>query len=92
VPGSISLSELESRCSIALPTGEYQTVAGFVQDRLGRMPLQGDCFSEDGVTVTVLEVLERRVERVSLRCRSTVATESSGEAPSAVGLRVVRSN
>lgn len=92
VPGSISLTELESRCAIPLPTGEYQTVAGFVQDRLGRMPLQGDCFSEDGVTVTVLEVLERRVEKVSLRCRPSVMEAGAGEIPTAVGLRMVRSN
>ncbi len=76
VPGTISLAELGSQCSLMLPDGEYQTVGGFVQDRLGRVPVQGDSFSEDGITVVVLEVRERRVEKVSLRRRRANAIGS----------------
>jgi putative hemolysin len=70
VAGETSISEVESLCGIDLPDGEYQTVSGFVQERLGRMPVEGDSFSEDSITVTVLEVCDRRVVRLSLRKRS----------------------
>lgn len=67
VDGAVTVAELESRCGVSLPEGEYQTVGGFVHDQLGRVPLRGDAFSASGVTVMVLEVQKHRVARVSIR-------------------------
>jgi putative hemolysin len=86
VTGEATLVEIENRCGIDLPDGEYQTVSGFVQDRLGRMPVEGDSFSEDKFTVSVLEVRDRRVVRLSLRKRfkDTDAAADGGPLPASV--------
>lgn len=73
VAGEASLAEVESLCGITLPDGEYQTVSGFVQDRLGRMPVVGDSFSEERIAITVLEVSDRRVVKLSLRKSAVVS-------------------
>jgi len=91
VAGETTLVELESRCGISLPDGEYQTVSGFVQDRLGRVPSEGDSFSEDGITIAVLEVRDRRVVRLSLRKRTSAAQAVSDDTALVIPARVAQS-
>ncbi|MFZ5869426.1 MAG: hemolysin family protein [Actinomycetota bacterium] len=47
-----------------LPEGGYDTVGGFVMDRLGRMPRLGDRVVHDGHQLTVSELDGNRVARV----------------------------
>ncbi|MEX2658572.1 MAG: hemolysin family protein, partial [Acidimicrobiales bacterium] len=42
IPGSWRLDEIERDTGVALPEGSYDTVAGLVLDRLGRIPSPGD--------------------------------------------------
>lgn len=65
--GTTPVAELEERCGIAFPEGEYQTVGGFIQEHLGRIPVTGDSFSTKQVTVSVLEVVGHRVSRLSIQ-------------------------
>jgi putative hemolysin len=52
-----------------LSTPYYDTIAGFVLDRLGRIPKVGDTVEEDGVRITVeemdgLRIVRLRIERM----------------------------
>ena len=51
---------------VELPQGEYDTVAGFIMDRLGRIPQEDEhpVVVYQNVTFTVREVLDRRIEKV----------------------------
>ena len=42
VPATLRLDEVEDLTGITLPDGDYETVAGFVIARLGRVPDEGD--------------------------------------------------
>lgn len=46
---------------------EVLTVGGWVMERLGRVPVEGDCFSCENMTVTVLKMTEKRIEQVKLQ-------------------------
>ena len=48
VDGRLNLADLAERTGLALPTGPYETVAGFVMARLGRLPRTGDEVRHDG--------------------------------------------
>jgi putative hemolysin len=53
---------------VALPEGEYTTVAGAVLDSLGRLPEEpGDVVTIDGWQLRVLAVEDRAITRVRLR-------------------------
>ena len=52
---------------IALPAGEYATVAGLVMERLGRVPALGDSLRLGGWEISVVEVQGRAVTRLQLR-------------------------
>lgn len=64
VPGEWRLDEIARTTGIELPTGDYETVAGLVLDRLGRLADKGDVLDVAGATVEVVEVDGWAVVRV----------------------------
>jgi putative hemolysin len=69
--GGTSLEDFAEATGIELEDGSYETVAGYVIARLGRIPDVGDTVEVDGA---VLEVAERSGMRVT---RLTVAREAA---------------
>jgi putative hemolysin len=64
VDGLLNLDDFEDETGVELPEGPYETVAGFLMARLGRLPQVGDHVDLDGRRITVREVEGRRVGRV----------------------------
>ena len=64
VPGSLRIDEIKDRLEIALPEGEYETVAGFLMDRLGRIPRRRDAVTHEGWLLRVMSMHRRRVVQV----------------------------
>ena len=64
VDGGLILQEFASASGITLPEGHYETVAGFVMDRLGRMPHTGDQVEVPGHVLTVTAMDRRRIARI----------------------------
>ena len=67
VPGILRLDEAENRIGIELPEGEYETVAGFLMDRLGRIPKRRDEVVHEGWSLRVISMYRRRVEKVLIQ-------------------------
>ena len=65
--GSLHPDEVFDTCGLLVPDGEYETLAGFVLERLGRIPSVGEAFEHDGWHVEVAEIDRRRVAAVRLR-------------------------
>ena len=66
VPGTIHLDEVEERAELRLPEGPYETLAGFLLDRLGHVPQPGEVVFHDGWRLEVLRMDRRRIERVRI--------------------------
>jgi CBS domain containing-hemolysin-like protein len=64
VSGLLRPDEVRDRTGIDVPEGRYETVAGFVLERLGRLPEEGDAVEVGGVRLTVTSVEGRRVARL----------------------------
>lgn len=64
VPGSYPIYEAEERLGVDLPPGEYETVAGFIMDRLGRIPKRRDAVEHAGWRLRVRAMHRRRVVQV----------------------------
>jgi putative hemolysin len=62
--GLLNLGDFEDETGIELPEGPYETVAGFLMARLGRVPEQGDVVGYGLHRITVLVVEGRRVSRI----------------------------
>ena len=64
IDGGLILQEFESASGIALPDGRYETVAGFIIDRLGRLPRSGDSVEVSGHVLTVTAMDRLRINRI----------------------------
>jgi CBS domain containing-hemolysin-like protein len=64
VDGVLREDELAEQTGFRLPEGPYETLAGFLMERLGHIPMAGESVTEGGWGFTVIEVQRRRVEQV----------------------------
>ncbi len=65
--GRMSLDELIDEYGIELPSGNYETVGGFIIDRLGRIPATGEILDSDHVSIRILRSTPSQVERIHIR-------------------------
>ena len=79
--GLLHHDDLAERTGIVLPDGPYETVAGFVQAGLGRVPALGDTLDALGHRFTVTEMDGRRVARI--RVAPLAQQSRAGEPPGA---------
>ena len=76
VDGSVSLRDLASERDIVVPHGSgYETLAGFVLDRLGFIPRGGESFVFESHRYTVSEMEGRRISKVRIEVLSLAAKD-----------------
>lgn len=71
VDGLLNLDDFEDETGVELPEGPYETVAGYVVAKLGRLPEVGDSVYFDDVRLVVRELEGRRVSRVLVSASSS---------------------
>ena len=69
VDGMLNTGDFADRTGVQLPDGPYETVAGFVVARLGRLPSLGDVVEFDGVRIEVVALDGRRASRLRVHPR-----------------------
>ena len=60
IDGLISIEELLDEAGIEIPEGPYETASGFVMHFLGRIPVENDVVSINGLRITVLSMEGKR--------------------------------
>ena len=79
VAGDLRLHEIERETDLLLPEGPYDTVAGVVMERLGRIPEVGDAVLVAGVELRVVAMDRRRVVRIELQIHERPVDDGSDE-------------
>ena len=64
VDGGMSVWDANEELDLDIPEGRYETVAGYVLDRLGHIPREGESVEADGFRMVVAEVRGTKIERV----------------------------
>jgi CBS domain containing-hemolysin-like protein len=68
VDGSIAVKDLNEELSLNLPElSDYNTLAGFILTRLGRIPTEGEELAAGTIVFSIEKVAQRRVVRVKVR-------------------------
>lgn len=67
VQGEVNIDEVNETLDIDLPEGEeFETIAGFLFNRAGRLVEEGETFQYDGVTLTVEEIENTRIKEARI--------------------------
>jgi len=64
VDGGMSVWDANEEMGLNIPEGRYETVAGYVLDRLGHIPKEGEPVEGDAFLMVVAEVRGTKIERV----------------------------
>jgi putative hemolysin len=75
VDGRLNLQDFAEATGIELPRGTWDTVAGFVLDRLGRLATPGDTVDVDGATLQVTSIDRRRIAELLVIPAATPPTD-----------------
>ena len=85
IDGSLDMEELGELLHIRFPEGDYDTVAGFLMDQLGRIPDEDEhpVVTYENAAFTVMEMDDRRIEMVHVELTPPPPEESEedGEKP-----------
>lgn len=76
--GRLALENVELFFGITFPEdADFETVGGFVQSVLGRLPREGDRFAGDGLEGEIIEVEGRRVRKLRMVRQSVPSEQDS---------------
>ncbi|MBT3941297.1 MAG: HlyC/CorC family transporter [Chloroflexi bacterium] len=70
---ALSIEDANDRLELGIPDGDYQTIAGFLLDRLQRLPRVGDRVRSGPVRFQVIEMMGNKIVRVRARRWVTLA-------------------
>ena len=74
--GRVKIDDLSRRLNVEIEPLGFETVAGYLLTRFGRVPKVGESFDVDGLSVEVLDADRRRLRRVRVRRR---VNEAAGD-------------
>ena len=63
----LAISDINEELGLGIPEGDYQTLAGFILDRMGRIPDVGDVLEFGDLRFTIRNMERVRIEEVELR-------------------------
>ena len=66
IDGGMRVEEANEEMDLDIPTGDYETVAGFVLDLLGHIPKQGEQLRYKGLKIVITEMRGMKIEKILL--------------------------
>jgi putative hemolysin len=64
IDGGMRLNDVNEKLELELPEGDYETVAGFVLDLLGRIPKEGEQLKYNNLKFVITEMKGVKIERI----------------------------
>ena len=80
VDAGIGIQEGNDELGLDLPEGNYQTLAGFILERLGHIPQEGEHFYYKDVRLEVTEMRRVKIERVQVQWVDQPVEQREGRA------------
>ncbi len=67
VKGSMEIEKANEQLDLELPKGEFETVAGFIMEYLGKLPMKGEKFIYDRKVFIIHESHEKTIKWIRIR-------------------------
>src|SRR5262245_8500987 len=64
--GQLRGEDINQELALDIPEGDYETLAGFILERLGRLPSAGDSLNYQNLRLTVLTMEGPRIARIEI--------------------------
>jgi len=67
--GRAEIDTLRDRFGVQIPSGDYETIAGYILERMGTIPKPGDQIETDSLVITISDADARNIRRVRIRSK-----------------------
>lgn len=64
--GKVEIDILNEEYDLKIPEGDYETIAGFIMYKIGRIPVKGESFKIDNFTIMILRSDKTKIDLVKL--------------------------
>jgi len=65
--GTVRIDDVEKALQVEIPRGPYETISGFIIEKAGRLPEEGERFRFDDLELEILAADERRIKKIRAR-------------------------
>jgi putative hemolysin len=80
IDGGMKIEEANEEMQLGLPDGDYETIAGFILNLLGRIPKQGENIKYHSLKLVITRMRGPKIEEILVtRERDKVAREAEGK-------------
>lgn len=66
IDGGALIQDLNSEYRLEIPEGEYDTIAGFITQQLGKIPHTGESLNFNGLKIVIEDMAENRINQVKI--------------------------
>lgn len=66
VNGKVEIDYLNEELNFQIPEGDYETIAGYVTFRIGRIPVKGESFKINNLSVQILKADKTKIDLLKL--------------------------
>jgi putative hemolysin len=78
--GRVPIVEVNERLGVALPEdGDFDTIAGFLLDRFGRVPLKGESDEIPEAVFEILSATPTKIDRIAILLREPAPEQAREE-------------
>jgi CBS domain containing-hemolysin-like protein len=66
ISGKVELDHINEKYELNIEDGDYETIAGYVISKLGRIPAQGETVEIDNYTILIARAASQKIELIKL--------------------------
>ena len=66
ISGKVELDHINEKYKLNIEEGDYETIAGYIITKLGRIPAQGETVEIDKYTILIARAASQKIELVKL--------------------------
>ncbi len=75
ISGKVEIDYINEKYSLNIPTGDYETIAGFISSRIGRIPAEGENLTLENFNIIIVRASNIKIDLVKFNLISEPANE-----------------
>ena len=78
ISGKVEIDFINEKYNLNIPTGDYETIGGYITSRIGRIPTEGESFVIDNFNIQIARTTSIKIDLVKLVTQTeTIPTDNS---------------
>ncbi len=77
ISGKVEIDFINEKFDLNIPTGDYETIGGYISSRIGRIPSEGDNFVIDNFNIQIARATSIKIDLIKLAVKSEILSTNN---------------